>query len=62
MSLTSVVCKCIERIIRIQNIEHLKINQLLSDSQNGFQSGRTCVLQLLDVLEDLSLYVEENKS
>ena len=62
MSLTSVVCKCLERIIRAQIVEHLKRNRLLSDSQYGFRSGRSCVLQLLDVLEDWSLYVEENKS
>ena len=62
MSLTSVVCKCLERIIRMQIIERLKRNQLLSDSQYGFRSGRSCELQLLDVLEDWSLYVVENKS
>ena len=62
VSLTSVVCMCLERIIRMQIIEHLKRNQLLSDSQYGFQSGRSCVLWLLDVLEDWSLYVEEYKS
>ena len=62
VSLMSVVCKCLERIIRAQIVEHLERNHLLSDSQYGFRSGRSCVLQLLDVLEDWSLYVEENKS
>ena len=62
VSLTSVVCKCLERIIRAQIVEHLERNHLLSDSQYGFRSGRSCVLQLFDVLEDWSLYVEENKS
>ena len=62
VSLTSVVCKCLERIIRAQIVEHLERNHLLSDSQYGFRSGGSCVLQLLDVLEDWSLYVEENKS
>ena len=62
VSLTTVVCKCLERIIRTQIMEHLTRNKLLSDCQCGFRSGRSCVLQPLDVLEDWSLYVEENKS
>ena len=62
VSLMSVVCKCLERIIRAQIVEHLERHHLLSDSQYGFRSERSCVLQLLDVLEDWSLYVEENKS
>ena len=64
VSLTSVVCKCLERIKRTQIMEHLTRNKFISDCQYGFRSGRPCVLQLLDVLEDWSLYmyVEENKS
>ena len=51
VSLTSIVCKLLESIIR-DNIEsHLKSNNLLSDHQFGFREGRCCTSQLLHALD-----------
>ena len=33
-------------------MDHLATNKLLSDTQYGFRSGRSCVLQLLEVLDE----------
>jgi hypothetical protein len=48
LSMTSVLSKCLERIIRKVLQEHLERNGLLSDSQHGFRKGRSCLTQLLD--------------
>jgi hypothetical protein len=52
ISLTSIVCKLEESIIRDRLIEHLKVNRLLSNKQFGFLKGRSATLQLLNVLDD----------
>ena len=44
VSLTSVVCKCLETIIRAQILEHLVRNKHISVSQFGFRSGCSCIL------------------
>ena len=62
VSLTSVVCKCLETIIRAQILEHLVRNKHISVSQFGFRSGRSCILQLIDVMEDWSQYIEDDES
>ena len=58
VSLTSIVCKVMEKIIRKHIIDHLDYNSFISNYQYGFRSGRSCVLQLLDVLEDWSGYID----
>ena len=32
--------------------KHLESNQLLTDAQYGFRKGRSCCVQLLDVMKD----------
>lgn len=61
VSLTSIVCKCMEKIVRSSVVEHLITNNLISNAQFG-SNGRSCVLQLLDDMEDWSSYVEEDES
>ena len=50
MSITSIVCRVLERIIRNFMVEFLVSNNLLSDFQYGFAKGRSTTLQLLNVL------------
>ena len=52
VSLTQVVCKCLETIIRAQILEHFVRKKHISVSLFGFHSGRSCILQLIDVMED----------
>ena len=51
VSLTSICCKILEQLVRDDLIDHMKINNLFSNKQFGFISGRSTVLQLLNVLE-----------
>ena len=51
VSLTSVVCKLLEQIIREHIIKHMKVNKLFSNKQFGFISGRSTSLQLREVLD-----------
>ena len=49
-SLTCILCKIMESIIRDHVIDHTTTNKLFSDKQFGFISGRSTTLQLLHVL------------
>ena len=51
VSLTSVVCKLAESIIRDSILQHLKQNKLLVSCQHGFCQGRSCSTQLLYCLD-----------
>ncbi|KAJ3607153.1 hypothetical protein NHX12_026667 [Muraenolepis orangiensis] len=52
VSLTSILCKIMESILRDKIVDFLKENDLLSHKQYGFISGRSTSLQLLKVLDD----------
>ena len=60
VSLTSVVCKILERIIREIVVNHLSLNNLLSDCQFGFVKNRSTITQLLSVLEDWTDAMDKN--
>ncbi|CAC5393388.1 unnamed protein product [Mytilus coruscus] len=51
VSLTSVVCKIMEKIVREHIISHMIQNKLFSNKQYGFISGRSTALQLLEVID-----------
>jgi len=51
ISLTSIVCKIIERFIRDHIMDHFLKNNLFTKQQYGFIKGRSTVLQLLSVLD-----------
>ena len=52
ISLTSILCKIMERFVRNKVIDHLMENGLLSKKQFGFVSGRSTLTQLLYYLDD----------
>lgn len=60
VSLTSVICKMLERIIRQNIVDHLNENGLLSDCQFGFRKNRNTILQLLSVLEDWTEAIDKD--
>jgi hypothetical protein len=47
VSLTSVVCKLMESVVRDRIIDHLTAHYLLSDCQHGFIASRSCTTNLL---------------
>ena len=42
-------------------MNHMYRNKLFTDCQYGFRHKRSCILQLLDVLDDWSKYFDESK-
>ena len=53
VSLTSVIMKIFERIMRKATVEHLDMNQLMNKSQHGFRKGRSCISALLEVYDNI---------
>ncbi|BHF62260.1 hypothetical protein SprV_0200524100 [Sparganum proliferum] len=51
VSLTSICCKIMEKIMKQQLMQFLEQNHLLSYSQHGFRKSRSCVTNLLYCLE-----------
>ena len=51
VSLTSIVCKLMESILRDAIVKHMKLNGLFSPQQFGFIEGKSTTLQLLSVLD-----------
>ena len=52
VSLTSQVCKVLESMVRKHILEHLAVNNILSDRQHGFREGRSCLTNLLEIMEN----------
>ena len=51
ISLTSIICKLFEAIIRDAIVTHMSVNNLFCDQQHGFVPGRSCITQLLTTFE-----------
>ena len=62
VSLTSVICKILEKIIKDKMTKFLEENNLLSDLQYGFRQKRSCVTQLLSVLNKITKYIEDGET
>jgi hypothetical protein len=54
VSLTSIPCKILERIIADCIMEHLLKNNLLAKEQHGFVKGKSCTTNLLEYLDILT--------
>jgi hypothetical protein len=62
ISLTSIVCKMLESLIRDKLVNHLEENGILRDTQHGFRNRRSCLTNLLDFLHDILNKYDENKA
>nr|VZI31378.1 unnamed protein product [Spirometra erinaceieuropaei] len=51
VTLASICCKIMEKIIKMALMQFLEQHHLLSDAQHGFRSGRSCLSNLLFTLE-----------
>ena len=50
ISLTSVPGKLLERLIRDEIVKHIEVNNLFSAAQHGFVTGKSCSIQLLELV------------
>ena len=58
ISLTSIIFKLLEAIIRDAIVTHMSVNNLFCDQQHGFVPGRSCITQLLTTFEIWTQAVE----
>ena len=61
ISLTCIACKLMEHIIASNIMTHGDDNNILYPLQHGFRQKRSCELQLLGFISDLTNNMEENK-
>ena len=61
VSLTCVLCKLLESFIRDVIVDQINKYNIYSNCQHGFRKRRSCVTQLLQVMEDFTQFIE-NKS
>ena len=59
ISLTSIICKIFESILRDGITAHLATNNVIKASQHGFMSKRSCLSNLLTYLEEITRLVDE---
>ena len=59
VSLTLVVCKLLERLIKDHLVDFLVKNNLINPSQHGLLKARSCLTNILCFLEDVTKWVDE---
>ena len=62
MSLTLIICKLMESLIKDAVMEHLLSNDVVSSSQHGFMPGRSCLTNLIEYLDKLTDIVDSGQS
>jgi hypothetical protein len=59
VSLTSLICKIMESLLKDAILMHLDKFDLIGKSQHGFTKGRSCLTNLLDFMEEVTTIVDE---
>ena len=59
VSLTSVICKLLERLIKDHMVDFLFRHKLLNSSQHGFLKARSCLTNMLCFLEEITKWIDE---
>ena len=59
MSLTSVICKLLERLIKDHMVDFLVRHKLSNSSQHGFLKARSCLTNMLCFLEEITKWIDE---
>ena len=58
MSLTSVICKLLERLIKDHMVNFLVKHKLLNSSQHRFLKARSCLTNMLCFLEEITKWIK----
>ena len=58
VSLTSVICKLLERLIKDHMVDFLIKHKLLNSSQHGFLKARSCLTNMLCFLEEITKWID----
>lgn len=59
IALTSHIIKVFEKILRKHIVDFMNANELFNNNQHGFRSGRSCLSQLLEHLDQIIDILEE---
>ena len=59
VSLTSIVGKILESIIKDNLVEHLDRHRLIRNSQHGFTKSKSCLTNILSFMESVTLNVDK---
>ena len=59
VSLTSVICKLLERLIKDHMVDFLVRHKILNSSQHGFLKARSCLTNMLCFLEEITKWIDE---
>ena len=62
VSLTSIICKCMEHCVKDHIVNDMTSNKLFSMQQFGFIKGHSTVLQLLNVMESWTKALDRGES
>ncbi|KAF2364839.1 Immunoglobulin V-set domain [Trinorchestia longiramus] len=62
ISLTSVISKIIERLLKVRITKHLNDQNLINDTQHGFREKRSCLTNLLDFFGEVNRLYDSKKA
>jgi hypothetical protein len=62
VSLTSIICKIMEKLVRKRLLNHLNKHDLICENQHGFRSKHSCETQLLQSLNDWCEILDKKSS
>ena len=59
VSLTSMMCTLLERLIKERMVDFLVRHKLLNSSQHGFLKARSCLTNMLCFFEEITKWIDE---
>jgi hypothetical protein len=62
VSLTSIISKLLESLVKDSIVKHLDKYSLIHNSQHGFTSGKSCLSNLLDFFEEITKMLDEGEA
>jgi hypothetical protein len=62
VSLTSLISKCMETVLRDHLVQHLEKHKLVRGNQHGFRSGHSCLTNLLVFMDSVTSILDSNNS
>ena len=62
VSLTCIISKVLESLIRDDLVKYMTENELYSTCQHGFRQNRSCITQLLEVMDDFTKLLDKGSA
>lgn len=62
VSLTCMVCKIMEKLLRDDEVSYVDTNNLISEKQHGFVNKRPYITQLLDIADTWKKILDDSGS